>query len=495
MEQKDIRRLLGSEYAQEDKFFLEYSIERMELLGRLNDKDEPFIVINAPRGSGKSGLLITHERWLRTAARGNAPILKFQSDLSMPGADLGIGGSIEWWKQRLYRWIISDIADQISVAETEEEVFCVEIAEAEGERHRRKRLARSPSLPSETEVGCQAYAQIVSRSDRTFWLLLDEMDDLYRNNDQVNNFLVGLLQACKVMTKEHNNVRIRLTIRPHIMTILKNDFDIVQRLRPNELEISWSEDELREILVSRIIHYESAGNRQPELALIPPPNYKPTKLSQQCTVIDRYFEDFDLSFRKESKSNYRALHTLSLGRPRWMIEFCIIALNQAKGDRASREDFQRGFNLYGANRVQFLSGEHKSHVPKILEYINAMASARKSVFGPPETLRRIILTDCLGVPRGKTKYVSCELDNEALEIARALYMVEFIRPKQDLGGNRNDHRFVSFLERPSTLASWNSEPTFVWEMHPVFARTLNIVDSATYRVGSEVRLLGEKKPK
>ena len=68
MNKKDIRRLLGSDLAQKDKCFLEYAVKKNELIKELGDPDNGLMIINSPRGSGKSGLVILHEVFLKKSS-------------------------------------------------------------------------------------------------------------------------------------------------------------------------------------------------------------------------------------------------------------------------------------------------------------------------------------------------------------------------------------------------------------------------------------------
>lgn len=54
VEREIIRELLGSDMAQRDPRFLDYCIERQDLLKTLVDPSERLVILNAPRGSGKA---------------------------------------------------------------------------------------------------------------------------------------------------------------------------------------------------------------------------------------------------------------------------------------------------------------------------------------------------------------------------------------------------------------------------------------------------------
>ena len=76
MRKRDIKKLLGSDLAQNDKNFLSYAIERKEILDELADPDNYLVILNAPRGSGKSGLILSTESFLKEYSKRNVIIKK-----------------------------------------------------------------------------------------------------------------------------------------------------------------------------------------------------------------------------------------------------------------------------------------------------------------------------------------------------------------------------------------------------------------------------------
>ncbi len=89
MEVSRINQLLGDEFAQNDENFRLYAINRDDLLGRLIDPKQHYVIINAPRGSGKSGLLLKLEEALRIASpTRNVVVTKYLLDLGSGPIDV-----------------------------------------------------------------------------------------------------------------------------------------------------------------------------------------------------------------------------------------------------------------------------------------------------------------------------------------------------------------------------------------------------------------------
>ena len=497
MDSERIDQLLGREFAQRDANFLDYSVGREDILARIRNCARPFYLIVAPRGSGKSGLLLLLEDELARLSRTSSVIIKRYSDeVSLPPGRGPVEASVQFWKTTLLRWIVAEIGVRIDVPETTDEIFAVELAEQLGLRE--CEIGAPPLDRSTSEADARlphVVKRLLEQSQKTFWLLLDEMDDFNIAIDERNVAIVGLLQACDAVSKLSPRIVARVTIRPHILTYLKTNFDVVQKFRDAELTVDWSETQLRDVLVRRIQRFDHQLRRdQPQLNLVGPTNDRHQSNRDACRIISRYLADFDSSFKVGSSSDYRALQTLSLRRPRWMIEFCAIALKKSASDFATAVSFHKAMHEYGRNRIQFLAGEHKTQLPDFAVWINRLTAARRSKFGSSEEFRDTLIEYLLradGVAVAE-RPASPQEDADALTIAQALYMLEIVRAHQSAGG-RDDHRFYRYTESPELLASWSTRANMTWEMHETFSRALNIIDNNTYSVGDEVRLFGERR--
>jgi fructose-bisphosphate aldolase class 1 len=127
--------------------------------------------------------------------------------------------------------------------------------------------------------------------------------------------------------------------------------------------------------------------------------------------------------------------------------------------------------------------------PELSAVINSIASERRVSIGSYKSLRtlikgRIFANNIITSPKEAN---NDELNELALYVAKSLYVTEFIRAKQVVGGVGRDHRFYTYSTRSNLLDSWNKEQNITWEIHPTFARALNIVDSGVYNSGGQTR--------
>lgn len=101
MDSDKIRHLLGTELAQDDPKYLEYSVPRTDLLAKLrNFENNRLLIVNATRGSGKSGLLINHKDEISRYFRNDIVIHKFYSDVAFPPDDTSVSQYIAFGRTR-----------------------------------------------------------------------------------------------------------------------------------------------------------------------------------------------------------------------------------------------------------------------------------------------------------------------------------------------------------------------------------------------------------
>jgi hypothetical protein len=492
-----LRKLFGSEMAQEDPNFLEYALPRNDYLGPLSDEETKIIIINAARGSGKSGLLISLTEEL--AKKNNVVILKKDyRDINLPIGDVSVNGAVNYWKNTLLSYIVSHIGKNKGWAFFDDDIFAVELSENLGIKKRnllstilsRLKFKNSPieKCDFDSNLSLEQLSRIVGSSNNNYWFMLDEMDDIYDNGDNIN-LLIGLLQASAYLSNKLNNVWIRITIRPHILTGLRVTNGTIQKLNEYELTIAWNKEQLIELISRRLDFYQMKKSHESQMPLIldSPDNNK----NERVKLISTYFEDFDMTFTKGKTSNYRAFGTLCFYRPRWLIEFCKeVRKITSEGKRSNLYHYKRAFVPFGNRRIQFITGEFNKTIPYVESAMNALISVGSTGFGKSKKFRSVIINKII-----KTNIVPAEPDEYhrvALEIAKNLYKIEFIRGKSRIAGAGGYHRFYYYIDRPDLLSSWQQDNEILWEIHPTFQRAFNLIDSQTYKVSEVVKVVGKK---
>lgn len=500
MSRVTLRKVFGSEMAQEDPNFLEYALTRKEYLEPLSDEDSKVIILNAARGSGKSGLLISLSENLKEQ-KDTIVIRQDYRDMTFPRGNLSVNESLNYWKNTILSTVVSSIGKRKGWAMFDDDITAVELSENLGVKQKnlltsvldRLKFKGSPveKCDFDGNIPIEKMSRIVTASQSKYWLLLDEMDDIYDNGDEIN-LLIGLLQAVAYLAVRLENVWIRVTIRPHILTSLRVSNGTIQKLNEHELSLSWSKEQLIEVIAKRLDFYQKKCSLDTQFPLdLSVVDVNKEKESEKTRLIANYFEDFDMSFSLGAESGYRAFATLCFYRPRWLIEFCKeVRKITREGSRSNLYHYKRAFVPFGNRRIQFISGEFNKTIPYIEAAMNALIAVGSAGFGKSKKLRSVIVNQII-----KTNIVEAS-ENEhhrvALEIAKNLYRTEFLRGKSKIAGAGGYHRFYYFVDRPDMLSSWQQEPNVLWEIHPTFQRAFNLVDSQTYKVSEDVKLIGKK---
>lgn len=500
MKRKDINDLLGSDMAQRDPRFLEYCIYRHDYLDELNHAGDGLLILNAPRGSGKSGLFIQLKEQL-SARHGLCVISKSSGNVEYPDQALKIPACVNFWKNQLLGWIFSEIGSRTKFAFTEAEINAVSYSESIGTKEKNTistildRL-RFKGMPFEKTlvdpiVREEEIIRLLANKDCQYWLILDELDDNYDNTPRTNTLLAGLLLAAQAITEHIPNVRIRVTIRPHIMRILETGFDKIPTLRESQISVRWTSQELKSLLARRIESYVSRKSIPAEGISLLHDEVSSDHWDQEDILISFFFDNLDASFRDLGRKKpwiHQTLSTISMYRPRWFVEFCKLCLAQAEKGRVTERSARLALFDFGKNRIAFLEAEHSPVISNVAQILNQFAANRKTNLGDTNQLRDFIKHEII-----HTRIVASDesgIDRKALEIARFLHMIDFIQARETLSRGAYKHHY--FFDRPQILSSWDTNQGIKWIIHPSFSNALDLDENRVYRAGDDLRVA---KPK
>src|SRR5205085_321555 len=170
------------------------------------------------------------------------------------------------------------------------------------------------------------------------------------------------------------------------------------------------------------------------------------------------------------------LHTLSVHRPRWMIELAKVAATSAvrqQRSRITRENIVRELAAFGRRRIDDTVAEFKSQCPELEELFGAL-SREKEQLSTDELLKIIdnkVLTHLTPTISG----VSGKVTN--LNVAALLFEIGLIYGRRDRADSSYEH--IAFAQNPTLLRSrTNLDEGLTWEINPVFRQALDIRDAA-----------------
>ncbi|ACA85476.1 P-loop ATPase, Sll1717 family [Shewanella woodyi] len=500
MSRVTLRKIFGSEMAQEDPDFLSYAMPRNDYLLPLSDEDNKAIILNAARGSGKSGLLISLSEHLKGTSNTKIISLDYR-DMVFPVGKISVNESINYWKNTILSKVVAEIGTSKGWAFIDDDICAVELSENYGVKSKnlltsilsRLKFKSSPieRCQFDSNITIKQLSRIISASSIKYWIMLDEMDDIYDNGDEIN-LLIGLLQVVAYLGVRIPNIWVRVTIRPHILTLLRTTNGTIQKLNEYELNLSWSKEQIKEVLARRLDFYQRNNSNEDQLELtLSEPNALSDKSIETSKLISTYFEDFDMGFSVGSTSNYRAFGTLCFYRPRWLIEYCKeVRKITTESKRSNLYHYKRAFLPFGNRRIQFISGEFSKTIHYIHAALNALIALDVSGFGTSKKFRSVIVNQI--IKTGIVQAEEHEYHRVALDIAKNLYITEFVRGKVRVDGAGGYHRFYYYNDRPDLLSSWQQDKNIHWEIHPTFQRAFDLEDSQVYKISEDVKIIGNK---
>ena len=207
----------------------------------------------------------------------------------------------------------------------------------------------------------------VVTKERGIILALDKLDDSWDGSTESHSLLIGLLKAAKYMNdtlgprNEQSGLRVNVFIRTDIYSLL--GFIEKDKHRPLEIELTWTEDLLRQMMNERL----------------------PAQLD-----IDDIFESGEM---RGVKSAFSYIVKRTFLRPREVLQFVDEAQNQAGEDAViiTKEDVRTAEERYSQWKVEDLTQEFMGGFPdfgRLLECLRQQLHRYDSVDDLEALLRR-----------------------------------------------------------------------------------------------------------
>lgn len=475
----DPDQLFGNEAAEHEdqNIFDSYAVDRPELKTFL-DQSKPLQIVSAYKGEGKSALL----RLIENKLLENNPrpiVIRISATAISPSEEVTDTDSwIRAWKKALFRQIALEIGRNINMAFSDDAISLVEEAETEGFRNRSlvgsivTRLQSTAVPINKTSSKISNHEAIMKRWSQKgsiIWMLLDDIDQNFKNNDYDKTKVATCLIAVSQIFSSVPEIRLRLTLRPNVWATIKTEFEALSHVKQYIKGLSWSEREFEEILSKRIESYLKRTNQWASVS-----NKLPASLStRKAALISLAFETPVYWGGGNNKRHINVpLHTLSRHRPRWLIELCKSAAIGADSNDHSKitlEDITDQLGAFGQARIEDTVVEFHPQCDKIKELLIAF-SGRNERFTTDELIGVIKNSIMQNV---HPKIVGVIGTPGPKEIAHFLYQIGFLSARKDFDDGTYKH--VSYAERPNLLQTvTNLDEGMSWEIHPVFRQTLDL---------------------
>lgn len=478
----DPDQLFGNEAAEHEDstIFESYAVDRPELKSFL-DQTKPMQIVSAYKGEGKSALLRLIENRLSSSTAPKPIVIRISATAISPSEEVAnTDGWIRAWKKALFRQIALEVGRNINLAFSDDAISLVEEAETEGFRDRSlvgtivSRLQSSAIPIKKQEMKIASHEAIVKRWSKDgsiVWLLLDDIDQNFKNTDYDKVKVATCLIAVSQIFSSVPEIRIRLTLRPNVWATIKTEFEALSHIKQYIKGLSWSDRDFEEILSKRIESYLKRTNQWEKVSTTLPA----TLSSKRTALISLAFETpVSWGGGNSKRDIHIPLHTLSRHRPRWLIELCKSAALGAFSKQHSEitlDDITRQLAVFGQSRVDDTVVEFLPQCDKIRELLIAF-SGQNERYTTDELIK--VIRDRV-LQSVQPNIVGIIGKPGPREIGHFLFQIGFLSARQDHQDGTYTH--LTYAERPNLLQTvTNIDEGMSWEIHPVFRQTLDLKD-------------------
>jgi hypothetical protein len=472
--------LFGNDAAdlEQEPLFFSYAVPRSEL-DDLLDNENSIQVIRAYKGEGKSALL----RIVRNKLAQNdsdqliVPLIGPDHSPNLDNNDSDL-----WtreWKKTLLRLVANEIGSRLGSAFTDDAIFLVEEAEANGFRQRTfistitDRLTSNISPLQRSRLQVANYDQLVKRfmtGRPLIWLVIDDVDQNFANTEKWKVKLGAFFTACRQIVGVIPELRIRTAIRPNVWAIIKREFESLSHIEQYMHDLSWTANQFQQLLAARVTSYLKRTHQWDTVSKALPHE----EFLRHQALIGMAFDDpMPWGGGERKRPPHIVLWTLTAHRPRWLVELCkesgkAAAARQAK--RINWDDISAQLSAFGRKRIEDTVAEFKSQCPQIEELLGAF-SRQQDLYSTDELLKTIHNRIVQAVNPSLVGLLGRPSD---LDIAHFLFQIGFLAGRRDYGEYEGyDH--VTYRENPALLkARTNIDDGLRWEINPVYRDVLNL---------------------
>ena len=375
--------LFGNEVAEDEKaeVFISYAYERREIES-FCDQNIPIQIVRGYKGEGKSALIrlakvkISESQQEQIIIDTTGPAISPNSDSD------NFDCWVKEWKKNIFNAIASEIGSTIGFAWNDDSISLVEIAEKNGFRSKNfvsmivDRL-KSNAIPIEyikkELISSEKLVQRWSKKCPNIWFFVDDIDRNFDGGRRDSIKIAAFFDAVRAISKEIDTICFRCSIRPNTFIQLKRRFEGLSHVGQYITDLSWNEQDFLLLLGRRIEGYLRRTNQEKELLV-----FSKTENDRARELIKLVFES---PIKWGGDEKYRPIHvplfTLSMHRPRWLIELCrVSAVNASRKEHKTilSSDLFDELGEFGERRLHDTVAEFSPQCPQINEILDAFRS-------------------------------------------------------------------------------------------------------------------------
>ncbi|WP_152238216.1 hypothetical protein [Xanthomonas sp. LMG 12461] len=484
------KELFGNEMAEdeEERLFASYAYEREEF-GAFIDSSTKLKVVRAYKGEGKSALL----RWtfLQLRRFSNVVVHNAYANSISPAASNEQTEYIRAWKESFIRVAAAAIGAKIEFKFSDDVLSLREEAERGGYSERGfigaviARLKALPGVPALAGAADPAAAikRVAGANDLQVWMIIDDLDENFRDVDTDCLKVTSALIAMRQLSNEIRELRFRTSIRPSTWAIVKRKYEALSKVEPYMVDLQWSQPQLEQMLANRVRSYLQRNS-----GLAASSGTLGAMSSRE--LVSKAFDDpmpwgkkdvekgmLDVIDSDNSEHKMRSpsvvVASLSRYRPRWMVELCKLASNNAVKHARKKiglDDLTAPLENFGKTRIDDLIAEFRAQCEKI-ELLIQSFKGRPEIFKTDALVRHV--KNNLGGRDIRIAGISGRPSDA--EIIRFLFQIGFLTARRDL--SNGEYRHYSFFDEPGLLSDGTNDLGVSWEIPSCFRQALQLANA------------------
>ena len=451
------------------------------------DDNNPLVIVRGRKGMGKSALLKRLAIHLSDVNASKDIVIETTGNELMGMGDFcGTDHAYleNHWKQVVCKRICVEIGNRIDFALTDNTMSMVETAELEGfkglnivsaltERIGSILQRLNPRTDAEKffpgTIGSihkkgvvnpvHAVRNFQQTKDRTVWLLIDDIDAKYVDDESNQHRVGAFFSAIRSLAFSVKDLRIRTSVRTDVWRNLRRMED-QDKIRQYVIDIHWKDPTLRSIFAKRILSYLQRERFAPAL------DWDTTRHYDE--IVEQVFER-RLLWDNKHVEPFIPIKILAGNRPRWMGQLCKLAGSHAAGSRIGIRNVRHAMNEFGQEKISDILKEHSHQFADLSKVIDVFRSGKREY----NRYQLITLIDKEYGEKlsGSVPPVNGYPYREPDQIAEFLYQIDFL--SSHYSGKSN---FTSFQDDPDVFRSNdNKQNKLMWTVNASYRNFLRII--------------------
>ena len=479
----DYDQLFGSDSGEdEDPNALRSYFVDLPEFKKFYDEKNPLTIVRGRKGMGKSALLKRLAIKLTDANATKDIVIETTGNelMGMGNFDGANHAFLEnHWKQVICKRICVEIGKRINFAITDNTMSMVEAAEIEGFKGLNVVSSLTdriggfiqkliPGGAGEAEGGpgilkkgvanpLQAVQQFQNQKDRVVWLLIDDIDAKYIDDDANQQRVGAFFSAIRSLAFSVKDLRIRASVRTDVWRNLRRMED-QDKIRQYVIDIFWKDQTLRSIFAKRILSYlqrEAFG-----------PAEKWDTIVHYDEIVEQVFIG-RMPWDNKQVEPFVPIKILAGNRPRWMGQLCKLAGGHAGSSRIGITHVTTAMKEFGQEKISDIQKEHLHQFEDLPKVMDIFRSGKREY-------NRYQLISLIGtgyVDKVSTPpFVNGYPFKSSDQIANFLFQIDFLSAHH-LG--KSD--FVPYHDDPDLFASnENQQNKLMWTVNASYRNYLRI---------------------